>query len=86
VVFGLAGCGIEAHLILPDVLDEILKKPTVRAEAVLDGVFAQAVIVVEADGDRTVYQAVFETLGNELRHLFDRLSGACNVSQQRCQL
>jgi hypothetical protein len=57
----------EAHLIPPDVLDEILKKPTVRAEAVLDGVFAQAVIVVEADGDRAVYQAVFETLGNEFR-------------------
>jgi len=57
----------EAHLIPPEVLAEVLKKPTVRAEAVLDGVFAQAVVVVEADGDRTVYQAVFETLGDEFR-------------------
>ena len=55
----------EAHLIPPDVLAEVLKKPTVRAETVLDGIFSQAVVVVEADSDRTVYQAVFETLGDE---------------------
>lgn len=57
----------EAHLISADVLAEVLKKPTVRSEAVLDGIFAQAVVIVEADGDRTVYQAVFETLGDEFR-------------------
>jgi len=47
------------------VLTTILEKPTVRAETVLDGIFSQAVIIVEADGDRTVYQAVLETLSDE---------------------
>ena len=48
-----------------ETLADSLKKPTVRAEAVLDGIFAQAVVVVEADGDRTVYQSVWETLADE---------------------
>jgi hypothetical protein len=34
---------------------------------VLDGIFAQAVVVVEADGDRLVYQAAWETLHDEFR-------------------
>jgi len=49
------------------VLAEILTRPTVRAETVLDGIFSQAVVVLEADGDRTVYQAVYESLADELR-------------------
>jgi hypothetical protein len=39
----------------------------VRAEAVLDGIFAQAVIVLEADTDRVVYQAAWETLLEDFR-------------------
>jgi hypothetical protein len=34
---------------------------------VLDGIFAQAVIVVEADGDRVVYQAAWETMLEDFR-------------------
>jgi hypothetical protein len=34
---------------------------------VLDGIFARAVIVVEADGDRVVYQAAWETLRDAFR-------------------
>lgn len=56
-----------AHSVSADVLQSVLLKPTVRAESVLDGVFAQAVVIVEADGDRTVYQAVWETLERESR-------------------
>jgi hypothetical protein len=43
-------------------LTETLKKPTVRAESILDGIFAQAVVIVEADGDRLVYQSAWEKL------------------------
>ena len=57
----------EAHLVPAEVLTEALAKPTVRAESVLDGIFAQSVVVVEADGDRLVYQTVWETLALELR-------------------
>ena len=46
-----------AHLVPATELTEALSRPTLRAEAVLDGIFAQAVVVVEADGDRLVYQA-----------------------------
>jgi ABC-type cobalamin/Fe3+-siderophores transport system ATPase subunit len=46
-------------------LREAMKKPTVRAETVLDGIFAQAVVIIEADGDRIVYQAAWEAVGGE---------------------
>ena len=56
-----------AHLVPAGVLADAVAKPTVRAESVLDGIFAQSVVVVEADGDRLVYQTVLETLSSELR-------------------
>jgi hypothetical protein len=59
--------GFLAHLVPSEVLTEILARPTVRAESVLDGIFAHAVAVVEGDGDRAVYQAVWETLREEYR-------------------
>lgn len=55
------------HLVPTEILAEALKKPAVRAESILDGIFAQSVIVVEGDGDRLVYQTVLETLVSELR-------------------
>lgn len=61
------GGAFRAHLVAPEILEGALAKPTVRGESVLDGIFAQAVIVLEADGDRTVYQTVWETLGREVR-------------------
>lgn len=56
-----------AHLVPAEVLAEAVAKPTVRAESVLDGIFAQSVVVVEGYGDRLVYQTVWETLAAELR-------------------
>ncbi|MFO0705578.1 MAG: AAA family ATPase [Nitrospira sp.] len=56
-----------AHLVPAIELTQALSRPTLRAEAVLDGIFAQAVVVVEADGDRLVYQAAWETLLDEYR-------------------
>ena len=56
-----------AHLVPANELTQALSRPTLRAEAVLDGIFAQAVVVVEADGDRLVYQAAWETLHDEYR-------------------
>jgi hypothetical protein len=55
-----------AHLVPSDVLREAVAKPTVRAESVLDGMFAQSVVVIEGDGDRLVYQTAWETLSDEL--------------------
>jgi hypothetical protein len=56
-----------AHFVPEDVLKETLKKPALRAETILDGVFSQGVAIVEADGDRAVYQAAWETLASEQR-------------------
>ncbi len=55
-----SGRAFVAHLIDYNVLMESINKPIVRAETVLDGVFADGVIVVESDGDRAVYQAALE--------------------------
>ncbi|RCJ40891.1 hypothetical protein A6770_37080 [Nostoc minutum NIES-26] len=55
----------KAHLVSSEALKRCISKPTVLAESILDGIFAQAVAVVEADGDRTLYQAVWESLGKE---------------------
>ncbi len=55
--------GFSAKHVDSKLLNEALRKPTVRAETVLDGIFAQAVAVVEADGDRIVYQATWEVVG-----------------------
>lgn len=58
-----SGSGFRAKLVDSDLLEQALSKPTVRAETVLDGIFSQAVAVIEADGDRSVYQAAWEVVG-----------------------
>jgi hypothetical protein len=61
------GRKFSAHLVPAGILADAVAKPTVRAESVLDGIFAQSVVVLEADGDRLVYQTAWETLAEELR-------------------
>lgn len=68
-------------------LADALSRPTLRAEAVLDGIFAQAVVVVEADGDRLVYQSAWETLHDDFRidlH-FSAVGGTGGIADT-CQL
>jgi hypothetical protein len=60
------GEAFEAHSVPAKALEEALTKPAVRAESVLDGIFSEAVVVVEADTDRAVYQAALETLRNDI--------------------
>ena len=57
--------GFAARRVDSSVLAEAMKKPTVRAETVLDGIFAQAVTIIEGDGDRIVYHAAWEKVGGE---------------------
>jgi predicted ATPase len=43
------------HLVNDQELRLAVKRRTTRAETVLDGIFSQAVVIVEAEGDRAVY-------------------------------
>lgn len=56
-----------AHRLSADQLFDALKKPTLRAESVLDGIFSESVVILEADGDRLVYHTCWDMLGNEVR-------------------
>ncbi len=79
--------GFSARHVDSKVLSEALKKPTVRAETVLDGIFSQAVAIIEGDGDRIVYQAAWEKIGND-RH-FDihfATAGGTGGIADTCQL
>ncbi len=58
--------GFSAKLVKAELLAQAMRKPTVRAETVLDGIFSQAVAVIEADGDRIVYQSAWEVVGESL--------------------
>ena len=61
------GGSFSVHRLSADELVEALNKPTLRAESVLDGVFSESAVVLEADGDRLVYHTAWETLSAELR-------------------
>lgn len=79
--------GFHARQVDSDVLAEAMKKPTVRAETVLDGIFSQAVTIIESDGDRIVYQATWEKVGGDLN--FDihfTAAGGTGGIADTCQL
>src|SRR5216684_4335677 len=61
------GDQFHAHRVSADELAQALVKPALRAEPILDGIFSEAIVVVEADGDRVVYHTTWETLAEELR-------------------
>jgi hypothetical protein len=62
-----AGDQFHAHRVSAEKLAKALAKPTLRAETILDGIFSEAVVIVEADGDRLVYHTTWETLAEELK-------------------
>lgn len=76
-----------ARLVESEILAEAMKKPTVRAETVLDGIFARAVAVIEGDGDRVVYHAAWEKVGQSRNFdvHFASVGGAGGISDT-CQL
>ena len=52
----------KGHLIGAEELRQCMDRPAIRAETILDGIFADGVALVEADGDRAVYQAAWEAV------------------------
>ena len=45
-----------------------IEKPSTKVETILDGLFAEAVTVVESEGDRLVYSTTWERLASDYRH------------------
>jgi hypothetical protein len=81
------GTSFHAHRVSADKLALALAKPTLRAETILDGIFSEAIVIVEADSDRLVYHTTWETLAQELRldiH-FAAVGGISGVADA-CQL
>ena len=72
-------CG---HLVDYGILKECLQKPIVRTETIFDGIFANAVTIVEADGDRAVYDAVRESMPKDsnLDMLFIPVGGTGGIA------
>lgn len=51
-----------------ETLKASIEKPSTKAESILDGLFAEAITVVESEGDRLVYGTVWDKIANEFRH------------------
>lgn len=78
--------GFSAKQVDSVVLAEAMKKPTVRTETVLDGIFSQAVAIIEADGDRIVYQAAWETVQERNFDIHFTAAGGTGGIADTCQL
>ena len=59
-----SGASFTAQHVPSATLGEATRKPMSRSEAILDGLFADGVVVCEADGDRLVYEATLNTLNS----------------------
>jgi hypothetical protein len=51
-----------------DAIMACIEKPSTKVETILDGLFAEAVSVVESEGDRLVYSTTWERIAGEFRH------------------
>jgi energy-coupling factor transporter ATP-binding protein EcfA2 len=51
-----------------EMLKASIEKPSTKAESVLDGLFAEAVTVVESEGDRLIYGTAWDKIASEFRH------------------
>ena len=51
-----------------EVLKASIEKPSTKSENILDGLFAEAVTIVESEGDRLVYGTAWDTIAAEFRH------------------
>lgn len=51
-----------------DSITACIEKPSTKVETILDGLFAEAVSVVESEGDRLVYSTTWERIASDFRH------------------
>lgn len=64
-----------------------IDKPATKVETILDGLFAEAVAVVESEADRLVYSTTWENLAHDFRHDVHFVSvGGLGGMADTCQL
>lgn len=51
-----------------ETLKASIEKPSTKSESILDGLFAEAVTVVESEGDRLVYGTTWDKVADEFNH------------------
>ena len=56
------------HRISNETLKASIEKPSTKSESILDGLFAEAVTVVESEGDRLVYGTTWDRVAGEFSH------------------
>ncbi len=62
------GTNFTGRKVSHDVITACIEKPSTKVETILDGLFAEAVSVVESEGDRLVYSTAWERVANAYRH------------------
>ncbi len=51
-----------------ELLKKCTERPSTKSESILDGIFAEAVTIVESEGDRIVYSAARDNVADEFAH------------------
>jgi SepF-like predicted cell division protein (DUF552 family) len=62
------GSKFSGRKISHEAITACIEKPSTKVETILDGLFAEAVSVVESEGDRLVYSTTWERIASEFRH------------------
>lgn len=62
------GSQFNGRRVSKEVLKASIEKPSTKVESILDGLFAEAVTIVESEGDRLVYGTVWDKIASEFQH------------------
>lgn len=62
------GSRFSGRKITHETITACIEKPSTKVETILGGLFAEAVSVVESEGDRLVYSTTWERIASEFRH------------------
>ncbi len=62
------GSRFSGHRVSHESIRACIEKPSTKVETILDGLFAEAVTIVEGEGDRLVYSTTWERLASEFNH------------------
>ncbi|QDT79453.1 hypothetical protein Mal35_29110 [Gimesia maris] len=62
------GSQFNCHRVSNEVLKSSIEKPSTKSENILDGLFAEAITIVESEGDRLVYGTAWDKIATEFQH------------------